>query len=74
MKEENFHESFVLHVTAVVSMLSLAKVKNCFGETAPPLVDEYSGSSTTPVALACLICSKALKAWQSDECTVYVRS
>ncbi len=32
MKEENFHESFVLHVTAVVSMLSLAKVKNCFGE------------------------------------------
>ncbi len=28
MKEENLHESLVLHLTAVASMLPLAKVKD----------------------------------------------
>ncbi len=32
MKERNFHAILVLHVTAVASMLSLAWVKDCFGE------------------------------------------
>ncbi len=32
------------------------------------------GENNTPVALACPISSKALKAWRSDECAVYIRS
>ncbi len=66
--KENLHESLALHVTAVASMLSLAQVKDSVGE------QPHRGSSTTPVALACPICSKALKAWWSDECAVCIRS
>ncbi len=32
MKERNLHESLVLHVTAGASILSLAKVKDCFDD------------------------------------------
>ncbi len=74
MKEENLHENLVLHVTAVASMIVSGIGERKCRRTAPLLVDENSGSSTTPVALACPICSKALKAWRSDECAVYIRS